>query len=191
MIHLTRAFAAAVGVVAILLTSPTFAAEAKPSSGLIHVDQGIDYAVPAESPFKFSKLEPEYLGVLFTGRVTLSGRYYYGKLDDYPGNDIIQVFFLPDPDDAKRLPRWSEDKAVAEMVLGNSEAFIKAVIPAKIAREVKRGRRHSVQGHVTIVAEGYEAVVSCGASIYVTRFVSVVRAPKLYAARNTVERTTC
>jgi hypothetical protein len=166
-------------------------ASAVVTSGLIHVEEGIDYAVPAAGPFQFAKLEPDFLGASFTGRVTLSGTYYYGQLADYPGDDTVGLYFMPDAGDAKRLPHWVQDSVVKEIVLQNSDAFIRAVIPAKIARAVKRGRRASAQGRVTIVAEGFEAVVSCGSSIYVTRFHSIAREPKLYAARSTVERTTC
>jgi hypothetical protein len=159
--------------------------------GVVHVEEGIDYAVPEGSPFTFAKLEPDFLGASFAGRITLSGTYYYGQLADYPGDDMIGVYFMPDAADAKRLPHWKQEGVVKEMIFQNSDAFIKAVIPPKIARAVKDGKRRSAQGRVTFEAEGYEAVVSCGASIYVTRFVSVARAPKLYAARKTVERTTC
>jgi hypothetical protein len=171
--------------------APAWAGAAPAKHNVVSVEPGIDYIVPADSPFKFAKLEPEFLGAKFDGRTTISGRYYYGQLDNYPGNDMIGLYFIPDAADAKRLPRWAEDKAVREMILDNSKAFIKAVIPAKVARAVERGHRRSAQGRVTIVAEGYEAVVSCGASIYVTKFISVVKAAKLYAARQTVERTTC
>jgi hypothetical protein len=158
---------------------------------VIHADQGIDYALPAGSPLRFAKLEPEYLGAAFTGRMTLRGKYYYGQLSDLKGDDSVGVYFVPDVADARLLPRWTEDAEVKEIVIGNSDDFINAVVPSKIAREIKRGRRHSVQGRISIVAEGYEAVVSCGSSIYVTRFESIATAPKLYAARKTVERTTC
>lgn len=186
------ALATSLGV-SFCITCPAHASApgAKVTDQVVRVDQGIAYAVPADSPFKFAKLEPEFLGATFTGRITMSGRYYYGKLDNYPGNDIINLYFLPDAEDAKRLPRWTEDKKVGEIILGNAKDFIKAVIPAKIARAVERGRRHSVQGRVTILTEDYEAVVSCGSSIYVTKFISLAHKPKLFAAHQTVERTMC
>ena len=164
---------------------------ADPAERVIHADQGIDYALPAGSPLRFTKLEPEYLGAAFSGRITLTGKYYYGQLSDLKGDDSVGVYFMPDASDARLLPRWIEDAAVKEIVIGNSDDFIKAVVPSTIVREVKRGRRHSVQGRISIVADGYEAVVSCGSSIYVTHFESIATAPKLYAARKTVERTTC
>ena len=182
-------------VAATALTAwPAFAgpnAEGAAPSRVIHVEKGIDYAVPTASPFQFAKLEPDFLGASFTGRITLSGTYYYGQLADYPGDDMVGLYFMPDAGDAKRLPHWVQEGVVKELIFGNSDAFIKAVIPAKIARAVKRGRRASVRGRVTIVADGFEAVVSCGSSIYVTRFHSIAREPKLYAARSTVERTMC
>ena len=181
-------------VVAALAGGRAFAeasAVTSPAARIIHAKEGIDYAVPADSPFQLAKLEPQFLGATFDGRITLSGRYYYGQLDDYPGNDMIGLYFMPDADGAKRLPHWVQDKAANELVLENADAFVKTVIPAKIARAVKRGRRASAQGRVTIEVDGFEAVVSCGSSIYVTRFHAVAREPKLYAARSTVERTMC
>jgi hypothetical protein len=183
----TRSFILA-GTIAAALAG---AAHAGSPASVVHVEQGIDYAVPADSPFQFAKLEPEFLGAKFNGRTVLSGTYYYGQLDDYPGNDMIGLYFMPDAEGAKRLPHWVQEGAPKELVLGNADAFVKAVIPAKIARAVKRGRRASAQGRVTIEVDGFEAVVSCGSSIYVTRFHSIAREPKLYAARRTVERTMC
>jgi hypothetical protein len=191
MPRLANAFATTLCVVAMLVAGPASAGKGTNGGRVIHVEDGIDYGVPAGSPFQFAKFEPDFLGASFKGRITLTGTYYYGQLDDYPGNDMIGLYFMPDASDAKRLPHWVQDGAVKELIFQNSDAFIKAVIPAKIARAVNRGKRPSVRGRVSFVAEEFEAVVSCGAAIYVTRFHSIARAPKLYAARSTVERTMC
>lgn len=166
-------------------------AKAVVTKGLIHIEDGLDYTMPADAGLRFVKLEEEWSVATFTGRITLSGTYYYGQLADYPGDDLIGLYFLPDAKDAKRLPHWKQQGVVKEINFQNAGAFIKAVIPAKIARAVKRGRRASVQGRATIVADGFQVAVSCGSPIYVTRFQSLAVEPKLYAARKTVERTTC
>jgi hypothetical protein len=171
--------------------APSHAGRAKSPAKLVHVTEGIDYALPHGSPLKFDKLEPDFLGAAFKGRITLSGAYYYGRLDTDPQNDMIGLFFMPDAPFAKQLPYWRQDGLVKEVIFQNSDAFIKAVIPATLADAVKRGKRASVRGRVTFVAEEFETVVSCGAAIYVTRFHSLAEKPKLYAARRTEARTTC
>lgn len=164
---------------------------AKIGKNLIHVEDGLEYVIPKTTQLKFVKLEDEWSVASFEGAFTMSGTYYYGQINDIPGDDLIGLYFLPDAKYAKDLPYWSREKRVREVNFQNGDAFIKAVIPAKIAKEVADGKRKSVRGRTTIVADGFMVAVSCGASIYMTKFKSLAIPPKLYAARGTVQRSTC
>lgn len=164
---------------------------AKITKNLIHVEDGLEYIVPKGTTLKFVKLEDEWGVASFEGPLTMSGTYYYGQINDFPGDDLIGVYFLPDAKYAKTLPYWSREKRVREINFQNSDAFIKAVIPPKAAKDVADGKRKSVRGRATIVTDGFMVAVSCGASIYMTKFKSLAVPPKLYAARGTVQRTTC
>jgi hypothetical protein len=166
-------------------------AKAVVTKDAIHIDEGVDYALPSDSGLTFVKLAEEWSVATFSGRITLHGTYYYGQLSDSPGDDLIDLYFMPDAKDARHLPSWRQNGPVREIIFQNGDAFVKAVIPAKIAAAVKNGRRKSARGRATIVAEGFEIGVSCGAPFYVTRFDSLAVTPKLFAARKTVERTTC
>jgi hypothetical protein len=164
---------------------------AKISKDLIHVEDGLDYVIPESQALKFVKLEDEWSVATFEGGLTMSGTYYYGQINDIPGDDLIGLFFLPDAKYAKALPYWKQDGRVREINFQNGDAFIKAVIPAKAAKDVADGKRKSVRGRTTIVTDGFMVAVSCGAPIYMTTFKSLAVPPKVYAARGTVQRATC
>lgn len=166
-------------------------AKAKITKGLIHVEDGLDYVVPQGRTLKFVKLEEEWSVATFQGELTLSGTYYYGQLSNMPGDDLIGLYFLPDKKFANTLPYWKQDGRVRELIFENRDAFIKAAIPAGIAKEVADGKRKSARGRATIVTDGFTVAVSCGAPIYMTKFKSLDVPSKLYAARGTVQRATC
>lgn len=181
---MSRLFAASV-----VLAAFAFSADGAPK--LIEAGEGMDFAVPEGSGLAFVKLSGPFGTAIFKGRITLSGTYTYGRMAGYPGDDAIGLTFIPDAQDAARLPYWHQDGVMKELRFQNPKVFIQAVIPAGLARAVERGGRNSVRGLVSINAQGFEATVICGGAIYLTRFQSVAVKPTLLAHNGTQSRTTC
>lgn len=176
---------------AVSLAVFAFAAEAQGAPRVIKAEGGVEYAVPENGRLSFERFEEPFGSVAFAGRLTISGTYYYGRMAGFPGDGGIGLYFMPDAKDAAGLPYWRDDGRVKEIKFENPSAFIKAVIPPRLARAVERGRRDAVRGRVTLNIDGFEATVVCGGAIYLTRFQSVARRPVLFANKGAHPRTTC
>ena len=141
---------------------------------------------PAESPVEFQGFDEA--GVArFDGRFVLSGYFTYGCEFDCEGaptaeQDLV-VRIVPDPELAKRLPRWSNSGDVAIAVL-QAEKLRPGIATKEQVEALVSGDIADVHGHIAIVVDGFAADFGCDYSPYYSaRFVAVAEAPKAASAQ--------
>jgi hypothetical protein len=160
----------------------------------IRVSDGLDFAVPSDSPVEFASLG-QYDIALFNGRFKLSGTYHYGYTTDDPRADasygVLDLYFIPDKAIARRLPYWAQRGGVHEMRFRNESAFIKAVVPAAAVRRLEQRKTFSVSGRTSVVVESYQASVECDYATYSVLFVAVEHPPQVLASRDFVMQYGC
>lgn len=161
---------------------------------VVHVNDGLDYAIPMDSPVQFVALE-QYDAAKFRGRFVMSGTYHYGFLSHNPQADseynVPELYFLPDAKLATRLPYWKQRKRVHEIRFRNPDAFANAIIPTDELEKLRRRKIFSVSGRASIVVDDYQASVECDYPTYSVSFVSVDHSESALASLSFVEEYGC
>ena len=140
---------------------------------------------PAGSPVEFQGFDKDG-AARFDGRFVLSGYFTYGCEFDCEGASAEQdlVFqILPDPDLAKRLPRWTN---TGDMVIDIREAekLRPRIATSRQVSALLSEKSADVHGHIAIVVDNFAADFGCDYSPYYSaRFVAVAAAPKPAEAR--------
>jgi hypothetical protein len=126
---------------------------------------GVDtLVIPAASPLKFKSFDKGEITASFAGRLVLSGTYHYGT----------DLYLELDPQSRALLPYWKNRPGDGTVSINNEADFVRAVIPAAtIKRFHAANDQGSVTGHVSIVADTYQAMIVCDAPDYSVRFVSL------------------
>ena len=120
--------------------------------------------IPAQSPVKFMSFDKGEVTASFAGRVTLSGTYHYG--DD--------TYLVLDRGARALLPYWKDRPGDGTVMINNAGDFAKAAIPATAMAKYHAGKgQGSITGRVSIVADGYTAMIVCDAPNYSVHFVSL------------------
>lgn len=140
---------------------------------------------PADSPVEFRGFDED--GVpRFDGRFVLSGYFTYGCEFDCEGQVTEQdlVFrIVPDPDLAKRLPRWTNTGDMA-IEIREAEKLRPRIATSRQVSALLSGKSADVNGHIAIVVDNFAADFGCDYSPYYSaRFVAVAAAPKPAEAR--------
>jgi hypothetical protein len=126
--------------------------------------------VPAGSPLKFKAFDKDEITATFSGRVTLSGTYHYG-IDDTAGGS--NLYLVLDPASRGLLPYWKNRPGNGSISIINEADFVHAVISPSMLEKLRAKKGGSLTGHISIVAENYQAAVVCDAPDYSVRFVGV------------------
>lgn len=155
---------------ALLLAQPVLAAPAT----VILPDKADTVVVPEGSGLKFAKFDEEHQAI-FTGKLTLTGTYYYGHGEyDDEGNFFV-LYFRPDAASAARMPYLKTRGHPADMVLTNGALFVKTYLPKDTLARVRPGRTTYASGVVTVTVDTVAAGVLCDGASWSARFVSVAR----------------
>lgn len=136
--------------------------------------------IPDGSSLAFRSFDKDNIAVHFSGRIELSGIYFYGdNVFDSPDNGKA-VYFKPDRASMARLPYFIQRGRPDDIFLSNPAAFARAVVPHGMTM---RKAAPYATGHITIIVDRFEASIECDAPNYTARFVSVVKpAPVRFAA---------
>lgn len=160
----------------------------------VHAEDGLDYAIPGDSPVRFASLGRYGVG-LFNGRFSVSGTYHYGYLSNSPEADseygVLDLYFVPDKKVAIRLPFWAQRRHVHEMRFKNDADFVKAIISPKAIRELKEKKIFSVSGRATVVVADYRISVECDYPTYSVSFIAAEQPGVLLASHAFVEQFGC
>ncbi|MEI9887967.1 MAG: hypothetical protein WDN08_15980 [Rhizomicrobium sp.] len=170
-----KLFVAAVAL--LLLAQP---AAAKPVA-IALPDKSDTVIVPDGSPLKFSKFGDD--GAVFTGKLTLSGTYYYGdgEYNDGPTVDLA-LHFVPDAASAARLPSLKTRGPAQAIFLTNGDLFAKAVLTvAQFAALQHKGAAYAT-GQASIVVDTVQAGVVCDGASFSARFVSLAKPAAAHTA---------
>lgn len=156
--------------------------------------QRVDVAVPERSPARFSRHDHE--GVAwFSGRFQLTGTYIYGYVTDDPKAENttgdLQLVFIPDRRERRKLPYWRLGGRVDEVLIVNSDAFVQAVIDPALVAALKRRELEALRGQITVVVEDYRVQVDCNWPTYQVAFVEPRRIAKAVAGRHRVIEYGC
>lgn len=154
----------------LLLAQPVLA---KPTS-IALPDKADTVIVPDGSPLKFSKFGPD--GAIFTGRLTLTGAFFYGdnEYNDGPTVDLT-LYFQPDAASIALLPSLKSRGPARSLVLTNAAPFAKAVLSKQqLAALQKKGAPYTT-GHTSVVVDTVEAGVVCDAASFTARFVALAK----------------
>jgi hypothetical protein len=143
---------------------------------------------PAESPIEFQGFDKEGTA-RFHGRFVLSGYFTYGCEFDCQGASITEqdlVFrIMPDPDLAKRLPRWTNSGDLA-IDIRQMEKMKSRIATKEQVRALLSGSIVDVHGHIAILVDDFVADFGCDYSPnYSARFVAVAAPPKPAEAQST------
>jgi hypothetical protein len=142
---------------------------------------------PAGSPVRFRGFDKEG-AARFDGRFVLSGYFTYGCEYDCEGASAEQdlVFqIVPDPDLAKRLPRWTNSGDLA-IDIRQTEKLRSKIATKEQVSALLSGSMADVHGHIAIVVDDFAADFGCDYSPYYSaRFVAVAAAPKPAEAQPT------
>ena len=140
--------------------------------------------IPTDSPVKFRRWK-QYGMADFDGRFVLTGTFVYGcaiDCEERKENDrFYRMDFTPDPDIARRLPRWRIHDQVPAIVITNAPAFIHAVVSPKVYAGLHSGKISDVRGRASILVDHFEAGIECDSAELSAHYVRIVAAPKLSA----------
>ena len=164
-----KTFRAAIAV-ALLLAQPVIAAPVT-----IALPGNADSViVPGGSGLKFAKFDEEHQAI-FTGKLTLTGTYYYGHgVFDDEGN-FFTLYFRPDAASAARMPYLKTRGHPADMVLTNEALFLKTYLPKDTMARVRPGRDTYASGVITVTVDTVSAGVVCDGASWTARFVSAAK----------------
>jgi len=162
----------------LLASSVTTAAAAEK---VVHTVDGFDrLIIPQDSP---TTLENAYEdGAEFSGRFTLTGTFMIGC----PGckgmsDDDLPVYFVPDPQDAKRLPHWRRHDNAIRISLYPLPQFDAAVLESRA--KISAGQADIVMVHASIVIEDFTTTLDCGTANFEAKFVAFAEESKLQVAQ--------
>jgi hypothetical protein len=158
--------------VAILLAQSVLAAA---PTGIALPDKADTVIVPDGSPLKFSKFDADNQAV-FTGRLTLSGTFYYGDNEYNDGATVdLTLYFMPDAATVAHLPYLKTRGKAENIVLTDGAKFAAAVLTkAQAATLSKKGAPFPyATGHASLTVDRFTAGVVCDVSSFSARFVSV------------------
>lgn len=163
---------------AMLLASPAVSAAA--AEKVVHTVDGFDrLVIPQDSPATLEHVYED--GAEFSGRFTLTGTFFFGC----PGcrgmsAADVPVYFVPDPEDAKRLPHWRKHNNAIRISLYPLPQF-DAAIPEPRTR-ISMGESDIVMVHASIVVEAFTTTLDCGTANFQAKFVAFAEEPKLQVA---------
>jgi hypothetical protein len=128
-----------------------------------------DLTFPASSPVT-PVASDEAGGRRFAGRFTVTGDFHY--IPGLPGRDAV-LYFVPDPDMARRLPYFAHLGHVRRIAFDNPSTFLEDVVPAATLTRLANGELGVHAGRARIVVDGYFASVDCNQAGYTVTFVAV------------------
>ena len=137
-------------------------------------DKADSVIVPDGSGLKFAKFADADTAT-FTGKLTLTGTYYYGHSEYDDGGDSFVLLFRPDAASAARMPYLKTRGRPADMVLTNEAPFVKTYLPKDTLARVRPGRTTYASGAVAVTVDTVSAGVVCDGASWSARFVSVTK----------------
>lgn len=157
----------------------TLAQSAKPR--IVELHPGEEYTsaivIPAASPLVIKSIgRNQEATVDFTGSFTLSGDY---ALD--VSEDEYYLRMWPDKKSRTALPYWRDRGAPQEIYISNAQAFAEAVLSEPRLAQLKTQKDPTVRGHVTIIADDYNASIECDATNFSARFVALEKEVRIAA----------
>lgn len=156
-----------------LLAAPAASASAARRSSTV---DGFDrLVIPVDSPVTLDQAYDE--GAAFSGRFTLTVTFFFGC----PGcrgvsEEDLPVYFVPDPEDAKRLPHWRRHDNAIRISLYPLPEFDPSVMALRA--KVVNGESDIVMVHASIVVEDFTTTLDCGTANFQATFVAFADPPK-------------
>ncbi len=155
---------------ALLLVQPALAAPVT----IALPDKADTIIVPEGSGLKFAKFDEEHQAI-FTGKLTLTGTYYYGHgVYDDEGNFFV-LMFRPDAASAARMPYLKTRGKPDDMALTNEALFVKTYLPKDTMARVRPYRDTYASGVITVTVDTVSAGVVCDGASWSARFVPVAK----------------
>jgi len=147
--------------------------------------------VPEGSPLTFQALG-EHDTAYFSGKVLLTGTYYYGDGYFNDGPDIeLEMYFYPDAESWVKLPRLKTRGQPKMIFLQNAAPFVKAVIAPKTLARLKKDKKAGyASGKAAIWVDHFVAGIECDGPSFGAHFVSLDQRPLAVTMRE-VPSTSC
>ena len=158
-----------------LLLAP--AALAAPSARIALPNKSDTVVLPPGSGLKFDKFDSDG-NVVFSGKLTLSGTFYYGDNAFNDGTTVdLTLYFHPDAATIARLPYLQTRGKAGEIVLTNGEAFAASVLtPAQRATLAKKSKTAPyATGTASVLVDGFDAGVVCDTASFTAHYLSLVK----------------
>lgn len=130
--------------------------------------------------------------VYFSGKVRLTGTYYYGDayFNDGPGIEL-EMYFYPDAGSWAKLPRLKTRGQPKMIFLQNAAPLVTAVIPPKTLARLERDKKAGyASGKAAIWVDHFVAGIECDGPSFGARFVALDQRP-LAVAMKDVPETSC
>jgi hypothetical protein len=131
-------------------------------------DKADTVVVPDGTGLRFRKFDDTNQAI-FTGRLTLTGTYYYGPSAIDDGTNSLMLYFRPDKASAARIPYLKIRGRPDDMVLTNDAAFARAALSREGLARVKKSY---ATGTITVTIDTISAGVVCDGPSWTARFVS-------------------
>jgi len=161
---------------------------------LVHAQVGVDYAIPPNSPLRFSSIGRYGVG-LFRGRFVMSGTWHYGYVSNDPQAEseygVLELYFVPDADVARRLPYWSQRRPPSELRFTNEADFVAAVVPSRTIEALRHKRVFSASGVAEVEVSGYRISIECDSPTYSVTFIGLERRERLAGSQAFVDQFGC
>lgn len=126
--------------------------------------------IPSGSVATYRSFDRDNITAHFTGRFTLTGTWYYG-IDEDSGD--WTAYMIVNEATRKTLPYWKNRPGNGHIDIDNEADFVRAVVPSAAIERLKKAKKGTLSGKISIVAENYQASVVCDGPYYYVHFVSV------------------
>ena len=167
-----RTFVAIFAAVA-CMSAPALGQSTAPQVVLLHPDADDEEAIviPVGSALRLASFPRDWASTAaFSGQFTLSGTF---ELSGHGDDALVTVW--PESKSLAALPYWRVRGGPREIYISNAWAFAQAVVAKDELQKLEAEELPSVRGHVTIIADDYQASIECDAANFSARFVSVVK----------------
>lgn len=83
------------------------------------------------------------------------------------------MYLVLDPASRGLLPYWKNRPGDGSISILNVADFVRAAVPPPMLEKLKAKKTGSLSGHISIVADNYQATIVCDAPDYSVRFVGL------------------
>ena len=164
----------------LLLALTAWPVGAQPAEYPLPDVEGEALVVPASSPVKYIGREDSMSR--FSGGFVLTGTLYYACFIDCEPTiepDELQLFIVPDPSLAARLPHWKIRSGPIRIIVENDEDLAKAVITNAERRALLARKRQDVRKRVSLNVDDYRLSIDCDSATHWVRYVSLAKPARI------------